>query len=570
MTSKFEISGSLIRLMFKRSPVLLAFSIVIGASSGAAYSLVIPFLVGGIELKSNAEAMFFLGTAIANDSVPLVFFSVVFFILLSKASSVILVNNIAKSTISDIKINLANKISNSKIQDIESVGFARLINLLTEDINHLTQAAISLPMIVVSSVTIVGVLGFLAVLNVKIFLTVILCIVIGVAVFQVPITIARRLYNRSRDFKDVIQEGIRGIILGAYELRLNKEKQRRFLKEEIVRPQQHSILLEKQGDAIFHSAGNFSDLFSLFVIGFLVFTPPSFLAPAQVDMFAIVISLIYIAGPVANILGRLQYMNMGRVALQRINELSQIPEENTGSSGAAINTWSTYKAEGVEYKYHSESADGFALKPVSLAFKRSQINFIVGGNGSGKSTLSKILSLHYYPSNGVVSFDNVPVNSENIEQARKKIGVIYSNYYLFSKVYADLSDEQKEQIESYLVTLGLNKKTSFVDGRFSTTRLSDGQRRRLALLVALMEEREIYIFDEWAADQDPGFKDLFYTEVLPQLKARGKLVIAITHDDRYFYCADRVVYMEDGQLKNIVENTETQSTNSKNDTIASL
>src|SRR5690606_27967207 len=107
------------------------------------------------------------------------------------------------------------------------------------------------------------------------------------------------------------------------------------------------------------------------------------------------------------------------------------------------------------------------------------------------------------------------------------------------------------ETQKHLAQLQLDHKVRVENGTFSTLRLSQGQRKRLALLVAYLEDRPFYVFDEWAADQDPVFKKIFYTEILPSLKAKGKTVIAITHDDGYFHVADRCFKFEDGKLKEL-------------------
>ena len=149
---------------------------------------------------------------------------------------------------------------------------------------------------------------------------------------------------------------------------------------------------------------------------------------------------------------------------------------------------------------------------------------------------------------GSVSLDETMITSDNIVSARSKISVIYSNYYLFRTLYREYSDIDVRRINDYLEKFGLKGKTEFINGEFTTIKLSDGQRRRLALLVALLEDKDIYVFDEWAADQDPEHKKLFYTEILPSIRALNKLVIVITHDDRYFNCADEVIFMNEGKV----------------------
>jgi putative ATP-binding cassette transporter len=105
-----------------------------------------------------------------------------------------------------------------------------------------------------------------------------------------------------------------------------------------------------------------------------------------------------------------------------------------------------------------------------------------------------------------------------------------------------------ERAFKYLSQLQLNHKVQVKDGTLSTTELSQGQRKRLALLAAYLEDRPIYVFDEWAADQDPHFKEIFYRQLLPELKARGKALLVISHDDRYYHLADRLIKIDYGQV----------------------
>jgi len=119
---------------------------------------------------------------------------------------------------------------------------------------------------------------------------------------------------------------------------------------------------------------------------------------------------------------------------------------------------------------------------------------------------------------------------------------------LFDRLLGNVSQENQDVINRLLVDLNLSEKVSISNGRFSTTSLSDGQRRRLALLVSFLEDKDLYVFDEWAADQDPMFKETFYHQVLPTLKNKGKAVVVISHDDRYFDVADKILVMENGQL----------------------
>src|SRR5262249_40882734 len=121
-------------------------------------------------------------------------------------------------------------------------------------------------------------------------------------------------------------------------------------------------------------------------------------------------------------------------------------------------------------------------------------------------------------------------------------------FHLFDSLLGMESPGLDAQARRYLSELRLAHKVKVQNGALSTTELSRGQRKRLALLTAYLEDRPLYVFDEWAADQDPQFKEIFYPRLLPELKARGKAVLVISHDDRYFPVADRILRLEDGKL----------------------
>jgi putative ATP-binding cassette transporter len=539
---------SIFTLLFNFSPKILVFAVVVGAIAGALYSLIIPFVLRKLQQDRSMD----LPASIVDQYQVVIFFGLCLLILISKATSVILVNNIAKSAVAELRINMARKINRMLIENVESIGFSRLLNILTDDVNNLSAAAIAIPMLLVSAVTVVGMLGYLATLNFYVFLVVLGAIFLGVFMFKIPVAMASGLYDRARGLRDVIQEGLRGLVNGAYELKLNKNKSTFYIDGELASPQRESAKLEKIGDAVLHMAGTSSDLLSFFIIGMVVFVLPHYLHFPVAESYGVVMALLYIAAPVTNILGMMRQLNVGHIALRRINYLSSFEEDSyAGDPTKPLDTWLDYNVRDVTYIYPTQDSSqgrGFFLEPVSLSFKAGQINFIVGGNGSGKSTLSKLLSLHYVPSAGGIFFDNEQVTAENILQARSRISVIYSNYYLFRELYQDVSCADVDKINNYIDMLGLTGKTEFINGRFTTTKLSDGQRRRLALLVALLDDKEIYIFDEWAADQDPEFKNIFYKKILQDMKNNNKLIIVVTHDDRYFDCADRVVFMEDGKM----------------------
>jgi putative ATP-binding cassette transporter len=127
--------------------------------------------------------------------------------------------------------------------------------------------------------------------------------------------------------------------------------------------------------------------------------------------------------------------------------------------------------------------------------------------------------------------------------------VVFSDFYLFDTLLGLQTPELDRRAREYLTKLQLDHKAKVKDGALSTTDLSQGQRKRLALLTAYLEDRPIYLFDEWAADQDPLFKDVFYLQLLPELQAKGKTVLVISHDDRYYHLGDRIIKLDYGKVE---------------------
>ncbi|WP_433590922.1 ATP-binding cassette domain-containing protein [Nocardia sp. CA-145437] len=195
---------------------------------------------------------------------------------------------------------------------------------------------------------------------------------------------------------------------------------------------------------------------------------------------------------------------------------------------------------------------GFHLGPLDLTFEPGQISFIVGGNGSGKSTLAKLITGLYVPQHGHLTLNGETIDHTNIEWFRQNSSAVFTDFHLFED-YLGFEDGIDDEVRKYLKELRIDHKVTVENGRLSTIDLSQGQRKRLALLTALLEDRPIYLFDEWAADQEPKFRDVFYREILVSLKNRGKTVIVITHDDRYFDCADQLVKLDFGHIAEVKE-----------------
>ncbi|MCP4220403.1 MAG: ATP-binding cassette domain-containing protein, partial [bacterium] len=204
------------------------------------------------------------------------------------------------------------------------------------------------------------------------------------------------------------------------------------------------------------------------------------------------------------------------------------------------------KVTGMNFSYEDRDEFGkFQLGPVDFEIIKGEVMFIVGGNGSGKTTIAKLLTGLYLKENGKIEINDKQIENDSLGEY---FSVIFSDFFLFDKLFSIDTSNKEKIIKEYLEVLKLEKKLEIKDNAFSTTDLSGGQRKRLALLKCYLEERPIYLFDEVAADQDPEFRKYFYRTLLPEMKKQGKIVIAITHDDHYFDVADKIIKMDMGQV----------------------
>jgi putative ATP-binding cassette transporter len=202
------------------------------------------------------------------------------------------------------------------------------------------------------------------------------------------------------------------------------------------------------------------------------------------------------------------------------------------------------------HSYHRDSENkSFILGPIDLTIHRGELIFLVGGNGSGKTTLAKLLCGLYVPESGGVRLNKQIVSDETRDSYRQLFSVVFSDFHLFESLLGFTAQGLDGRAENYIRQLQLHHKVQVKDGALSTIELSQGQRKRLALLTAFLEDRPFYIFDEWAADQDPFFRDIFYLHLLPELKAKGKTVLVISHDDRYYSLGDRIIKLDYGKIE---------------------
>jgi putative ATP-binding cassette transporter len=286
----------------------------------------------------------------------------------------------------------------------------------------------------------------------------------------------------------------------------------------------------------------------------LVFIIPAIQGEQSDDIYKITAAILFIMGPMSLLIGAIPALNRVNIALDNFKALEREVDAATRpvseSPAAAWTDFRQLQFKDLCFAYTDPSENLlFSTGPNSLTLTKGELLFIVGGNGSGKSTLLKLLTGLYYPSSGTIHRDNDLVHDYNYPSFRELFSTVFTDFHLFNRLYG-LNQVDEKKLNFWLKKMQLHEKTHYSpEGYFTQTNLSTGQKKRLAFIASILEDKPILIFDELAADQDPYFRRFFYEKVLPELSRQGKTILAVTHDDSYFRCADRVLKMDNGLLQ---------------------
>jgi putative ATP-binding cassette transporter len=553
------LNSGLYGLLVKNAPNKVFISIILSSLAGLLQVMLIPLLVMSFNIKQGplgasleyGGAWEQWGLHIESPRFAICFFVACLLILVLRGSSGRLMNEVVTKLGLDLKRFIYNKVTRAPIQDLEKVGFAALMAALTTDVERLATGARMIPIILNYLIVLCGVVAMLAYINPGVMLFIAISAVVGIIFYQ-PFSIfgGRALY-RARLCVNQVLDYNRGLIYGSKELKLNRAKRDAYISELHQIEDQHRKH-QLKGGTLFLVGAQYAGLMNMLVIGLVAFVMSNFFSLSADALVAIIMILLYLSEPMMGIVECLTSLVPARIAVMTMRKcMKQLRAESEPVADQRI-VINKIAALNLEYAFEVKDETDFQFKvgPVSATFRRGQVSFITGGNGSGKSTLSKLLSLHYLPGGGAVSVNDMPVTDDNRSQVRQSISAIYTDFHLFNRLYG-VSDAEAQKIPAYLHELKLEHKVSLTDQKFSTLGLSDGQKKRIALFVSYLENRDVYVFDEWAADQDPQFKEIFYSTILFRLKAMGKIVIVITHDDRYFHLADQLIKMENGALKSV-------------------
>jgi putative ATP-binding cassette transporter len=450
-----------------------------------------------------------------------------------------------------LRSDLSRRILLTPLAQLEAIGAPRLLAALTDDVHTLVIALSQIPSVTMGAAVLLGCFVYLAWLSPPTLLL--------AGLFTLPAIVGqlwlRNKAQRSRTAAVVSRNRLftyyRMLTEGVKELKMHRPRRAAF-QDHLLHPTAVRYEEEiRQSHQLHHLAASWTQaIYFLFILAVFVLAGFWQLNSTILTSFALV--ALYARTSMNGLFAAFPFLvdaavaaaGLERLGMRLSSPVKEAPPMQVASAPLHLCLRAihhTYWVEGEESPFH--------LGPITLEMKSGELIFLIGGNGSGKTTLAKLLLGLYTPESGEIEWSGQRVTAEILDDYRQLFSVVFADFFLFDDLLGLEEIGRDTRANDYLHKFQLAHKVQVAKGALSTLDLSTGQRQRLALLTAYLEDRPIYLFDEWAAGQDPLFKELFYRQLLPELRNRGKLVIVISHDDHYYDCADRVLKLDSGQIE---------------------
>ena len=466
-------------------------------------------------------------------------------------------SRIAEEAIRNVRLRLADKIRRTDLGALESIGEADIHARVSRETSAVAQAARPLFSAAQSVVMVAFTTVYLAIVSPMAVLICGTMIAGGVLVYLKDRKVIDDGLHEASSCEDGLFTSLTGLLKGFKELRINRLKSDDVFEEFSgsagrVRDVRTRVMMRLSDGIVFDES------FFHVLVGAMVFVLPLLSPGFSGDIVKVVASVLFLIGPLGNVVMMIPVLSQVNVTIENIRRLEEKLDGLLSASATGeeeqiegIGDFKEIRFSSVGFAYRAPDGNsGFRLGPLDAAVRRGELLFLVGGNGSGKTTFMKLLTALYLPDQGSIMVDGSAVTPRNVQCYRNLFSAIFSDFHLFDKLYG-LRAVDPGRVDELLRLMEISGKTSYRDGRFTNINLSTGQRKRLAVVVSYLEDKPVYVFDEVAADQDPAFRRYFYEVMLPELKKAGKTVIAVSHDDRFFHIADRVLKMDYGCIEEI-------------------
>ncbi|HWK07171.1 MAG TPA: cyclic peptide export ABC transporter [Puia sp.] len=434
-----------------------------------------------------------------------------------------------------------------KLQQYKS----EVYSTLTVDAGNITNASFMVITFLSAIILIAACLIYMAFLSLALFAISLGVIAIAIILYLLRSRKSDKQFKDVRDMERNFMDIFTTILSGSKEININPQKGFDIYDRKLVGIIEMGERTNVNAFLKYLNSELISQLSFYFLITYvLIYAGGQFNIPFGI-IVSFVFVLLFLLGPIVSVMTIMPAMSRAAISLKKMTELRKALENLENESSAE---------KGKEGKHHdfktiefrnfsfSFGDEKFSVGPINLRIDRNEVVFIYGGNGAGKTTFINAILKLYDIDSGEVYVDNRLIPLEEMDEIKAMFSPIFSDFYLFDEFYG-IKDVDLVKASNLLNLFELNEKVTIENGRYSVIDLSTGQRKRLALISALLERRPIMILDEWAADQDPQFRKKFYNEILPLIsREEDKTIIAITHDDKYYHLGDKLLKMEYGQL----------------------
>lgn len=456
-----------------------------------------------------------------------------------------------------VRKRISDKLRHTELEFIERHGHAHIYNCLFQDTLQISQSSAMVFSSIQAAIMLAFSMLYIAWLTPEGFVLTVAAIGLGAWVFLLKRAVIIRDINEANRHEARFFDALEHTLDGFKEVKINRAKSQDLYQHQVRIASDVQTLKSRTGiNSVFVTM--FSEVFFYILIAVVLFVWPYFAAVDPGVIIKLTACILFIIGPLDQLFGSLPLFVKADAAVANLRSLErQVDDATRGvrvveTSKNQLPVFEQLEFSDVRFEYHNpDDKQRFRVGPINFKLRAGEIIFIVGGNGSGKSTLLKLLTGLYYPTEGKIEVNGEFLDRDLYPDYREFFGIVFTDFHLFDRFYGAV-DIDEQRVRTLIKEMGLSDKTKFRDGAFTNISLSTGQRKRLALINAIADERQIYVFDELAADQDPEFRRHLYEELLPDLRRLGKTIIAVTHDDRYFSAADRVIKMEEGQMKEMV------------------
>jgi cyclic peptide transporter len=523
-------------IYYKEAPEIITLSVLAGISNAIIIFLITCTLNGRDNLKYI-----------------IYYFLVSFYIyIVGRRTLEMKLAHLSQLIIKSIRETIFEKLFGTNFEKFEKMESGKLTATITADINQIGDLAGLVVILITSVITIVSSFIILAMISAMSTLAALLIIAIVAFIYAYFSSKARDYFETARETQNIFIAKIEALITGFKDISLHKQKKNEY-SQEMKEINQKYMENNIKAFRMFIDAFMFGESLFIIVLGSIAFGFSFiFKSISDQELIAFVTILLYILGPINSILNSVPRIMQIRVAIDRVKQLmNQLPDLNVDEKREKISneTIEEFSVENLTYEYeNNDGTKGFKVGPIDFNLKKGEILFIIGGNGSGKSTLLKQLTGLYRSNAGHIKINGKAIDDSYLGEYSS---TVFADSYLFKRIYNANLNDQEEMIKEHLNMFDLYDKVQIVDGQFTTTLLSTGQRKRLHLLRCYLENKSIFIFDEIAADQDPQFRKYFYKTLVPIMKKKGKIVIAVTHDDHYFEVADKILKLDMGKIDDI-------------------